>query len=163
MRSVCSTAAHSIARGTLLALAALFLASTADAARPQGVDGDYRHAGRVAATLEVRRVPEGYAVRLVGGASLDAGPGAAADCVVTAHGPINGKHFAGRFDPVETDAFAFSAEQAAREQRMLRIVFGHNVAQVTEAETFGYCGLGATFLGRYRLIRSPERRARSRI
>ena len=162
MRFVCSTAAHSIACGTLFALAALFLAP-AGAARLQGVIGDYRHAGRVAATLEVRRVPEGYAVRLVGGASLDAGAGAAADCVVTAHGPINGRYFAGRFDPVETDAFVFGAEQAAREQRVLRIAFGHNVAQVTEAETFGYCGLGATFLGRYRFIRNPERRARGHI
>lgn len=156
-RSGCSTAGHSAACGALLVLAMLLAAPSSDAARLAGIDGTYRHAGRVAALLEVRRVPEGYAVKLQGGASPEAGAAAAADCVILAHGPAKGQRFEAGFDPVETDAFSYGAEQAARDHRVLRIVFGRGAAQVTEADVFGYCGLGATFLGRYRLVRGSRR------
>lgn len=135
----------------------LLAAPPTDAARSAGPDGTYRHAGRVAALLEVRRVPEGYAVKLQGGASPEAGAGAAADCVILAHGLMKGQRFEAGFDPVETDAFSYGAEQAARDRRVLRIVFGHRAAQVTEADVFGYCGLGAMFVGRYYLVRNKGR------
>lgn len=156
-RCGCSTAARSAARVALPVLAVLLAASPTDAARLAGIDGTYRHAGKVAALLEVRRVPEGYAVKLQGGASREAGAGAAADCVILAHGPVKGQRFEAGFDPVETDAFSYGAKQAAHDHRVLRIVFGHGAAQVTEADVFGYCGLGATFVGRYRMVRDRER------
>jgi hypothetical protein len=114
------------------------------------IAGRYRHEAPVAATLEVRADAGQYVVRLEGGGSEDAGAATAADCVIEARGDLEGATLRAAFGPVETDAFAYGAEQAASEGRSVEIRFEPGAAEVTEADTFGYCGLGAEFAGRYR-------------
>jgi len=134
-------------------LAALWLTACASAPGPPEADdiaGRYRHVGPVAATLEVR--PDGgrYLVRLEGGGSSEAGAASPADCVIEARGELKDGVLRAPFGPVETDTFSYGAAQAAGEGRTLEIVFEPGAAEVVAADTFGYCGLGADFAGRYR-------------
>ena len=110
----------------------------------------YQYEGPVAATLEVRHEAGQYVVRLEGGGSTAEGPATAADCVVEARGDLDGVVLRARFGPVETDTFSYGAAQAESEARMVRIAFEAGAAQVIEADTLGYCGLGVEFSGRYR-------------
>jgi hypothetical protein len=112
--------------------------------------GVYQHEGPVAATLEVRHEAAQYVVRLEGGGSTAEGPATAADCVVEARGDLDGGVLRARFGPVETDTFSYGAAQAENEARIVRIAFEPGAAQVIEADTLGYCGLGVEFSGRYR-------------
>jgi hypothetical protein len=114
------------------------------------VAGHYRQEEPVAATLEVREEGDHYVVRLEGGGSIDAGAASAADCIIEARGALEGNLLDARFDPVETDTFSYGAAQAASEGRSVAIVFEPDGALVREADTFGYCGLEAAFVGRYR-------------
>jgi hypothetical protein len=54
---------------------------------------------------------------------------------------------------VETAVFSYDAAQAEREKRTVAIRFAAGDADVLSADTEGYCGLGATFLGHYRRVR----------
>ena len=133
-------------------LAALWLGACASAPGAGDIAGLYRHAGPVAATLEVR--PEGgrYLVRLEGGGSSEAGAASAADCVIEARGEQEGGVLRAPFGPVETDTFSYGAAQAADEARTVEIRFEPGGAEVVAADTFGYCGLGAEFAGRYQIV-----------
>jgi hypothetical protein len=73
-----------------------------------------------------------------------------ADCYIRAIGKLEGKTLVANFAPVEIETFSYSEDQAKQEKRRLEIVFSPDSAEVTRADTFGYCGLGASFLGHYR-------------
>jgi hypothetical protein len=131
------------------ALAALWLAACANAPGEDDIAGRYRHAGPIAATLEVRPDGGGYRVRLEGGGTNQAGAASAADCVIEARGELEGGVLRARFGPVETASFSYGAARAAEEGRTVEIVFEPQAAEVVAADTFGYCGLEAEFAGRY--------------
>jgi hypothetical protein len=148
MRSACSKARSR--RFYQAVLAVLWLSRPGTALPSNDIVGVYQHEGPVAATLEVRHDAGQYVVRLEGGGSSAGGPATAADCVVQARGGLDGVVLRARFGPVETDTFSYGAAQAESEARMVRIAFEPGAAQVIEADTLGYCGLGVEFSGRYR-------------
>jgi hypothetical protein len=148
MPSACSKARSN--RFYQAVLAVLWLSRPGTALLSDDIVGVYQHEGPVAATLEVRHEAGQYVVRLEGGGSSVEGPATAADCVVEARGGLDGGVLRARFGPVETDTFSYGAAQAESEARMVRIAFEPGAAQVIEADTLGYCGLGVEFSGRYR-------------
>jgi hypothetical protein len=148
MRSACSKAMSK--RFCQAVLAVLWLSRAGTALPSDDIVGVYQYEGPVAATLEVRHEADQYVVRLEGGGSSAEGPATAADCVVEARGDLDGVVLRARFGPVETDTFSYGAAQAESEARMVRITFEPGAAQVIEADTLGYCGLGVEFSGRYR-------------
>jgi len=148
MRSACSKALSK--RFCQAVLAVLWLSRPGTALPSDDIVGVYQYEGPVAATLEVRHDAGQYVVRLEGGGSSAEGPATAADCVVEARGDLDGVVLRARFGPVETDTFSYGAAQAESEARMVRIVFEPGAAQIIEADTLGYCGLGVEFSGRYR-------------
>ena len=148
MRSACSKALSK--RFCQAVLAVLWLSRPGTALPSDDIVGVYQYEGPVAATLEVRHEAGRYVVRLEGGGSSAEGPATAADCVVEARGDLDGDVLRARFGPVETDTFSYGAAQAESEARMVRIAFEPGAAQVIEADTLGYCGLGVEFSGRYR-------------
>ena len=148
MRSACSKALSK--RFCQAVLAVLWLSRPGTALPSDDIVGVYQYEGPVAATLEVRHEAGQYIVRLEGGGSSAEGPATAADCVVEARGDLDGVVLRARFGPVETDTFSYGAAQAESEARMVRIAFEPGAAQVIEADTLGYCGLGVEFSGRYR-------------
>jgi hypothetical protein len=148
MRSACSKALSK--RFCQAVLAVLWLSRPGTALPSDDIVGVYQYEGPVAATLEVRHQAGQYVVRLEGGGSSAEGPATAADCVVEARGDLDGVVLRARFGPVETDTFSYGAAQAESEARMVRIAFEPGAAQVIEADTLGYCGLGVEFSGRYR-------------
>ena len=148
MRSACSKALSK--RFCQAVLAVLWLSRPGTALPSDDIVGVYQYEGPVAATLEVRHEAGQYVVRLEGGGSSAEGPATAADCVVEARGDLDGVVLRARFGPVETDTFSYGAAQAESEARMVRIAFERGAAQVIEADTLGYCGLGVEFSGRYR-------------
>ena len=148
MRSACSKAMSK--RFCQAVLAVLWLSRPGTALPSDDIVGVYQYEGLVAATLEVRHDAGQYVVRLEGGGSSAEGPATAADCVVEARGDLDGVVLRARFGPVETDTFSYGAAQAESEARMVRIAFEPGAAQVIEADTLGYCGLGVEFSGRYR-------------
>ena len=148
MRSACSKALSK--RFCQAVLAVLWLSRPGTALPSDDIVGVYQYEGPVAATLEVRHEAGQYVVRLEGGGSSAEGPATAADCVVEARGDLDGVVLRARFGPVETDTFSYGAAQAESEARMVRIAFEPGAAQVIEADTLGYCGLGVEFSGRYR-------------
>jgi hypothetical protein len=148
MRSACSKAMSK--RFCQAVLAVLWLSRPGTALPSDDIVGVYQYEGPVAATLEVRHDAGQYVVRLEGGGSSAEGPATAADCVVEARGDLDGVVLRARFGPVETDTFSYGAAQAESEARMVRIVFEPGAAQIIEADTLGYCGLGVEFSGRYR-------------
>ena len=81
---------------------------------------------------------------------LPKGPRRLPTAFVEARGDLDGVVLRARFGPVETDTFSYGAAQAESEARMVRIAFEAGAAQVIEADTLGYCGLGVEFSGRYR-------------
>jgi hypothetical protein len=148
MRSACSKAMSK--RFCQAVLAVLWLSRPGTALPSDDIVGVYQYEGPIAATLEVRHEAGQYVVRLEGGGSSAEGPATAADCVVEARGDLDGGVLRARFGPVETDTFSYGAAQAESEARMVRIAFEPGAAQVIEADTLGYCGLGVEFSGRYR-------------
>jgi hypothetical protein len=148
MRSACSKALSK--RFCQAVLAVLWLSRPGTALPSDDIVGVYQYEGPVAATLEVRHEAGQYVVRLEGGGSSAEGPATAADCVVEARGDLDGVVLRARFGPVETDTFSYGAAQAESEARVVRIAFEPGAAQVIEADTLGYCGLGVEFSGRYR-------------
>jgi len=100
--------------------------------------------------LEVRMEATHYVVLLSGGGSEATGAAPPADCYVRAKGTLHGRTLTANFMSVETDTFSYSQAQAEKEKRTLKIVFGQNTADVIHVDTFGYCGLGSSFVGHYR-------------
>jgi hypothetical protein len=125
----------------------------ARAERPASVEGRYVYAGSVAATLEVRRDGDRHVVALTGGGRTDAGAAAPADCYVRASGTLRDAVLDAAFIAVDTETFVYSDSRARKERRRLRIVFRGGGARVTRADTDGYCGLGAVFVGSYRRVK----------
>lgn len=117
-------------------LLAAYLLPAARGAEQADIAGRYEHVGMVAAMLEIRPVPDGWAIRLEGGGSRVDDAAAAADCVVEAQGRLRDRTLEARFGD---DA-----------SRGLVIDTRPGVAEVLEADTFGLCGLGTSFLGSYR-------------
>jgi len=150
MRWRCSRAVSS--RCGLPILATLWLAACASAPGADDVAGLYRHAGQVGATLEVRPEGKRYLVRLESGGAAQAGAASAADCVIEARGELEGAVLRAPFGPVEIDTFSYGAAQAADEGSTVEIRFEPGAAEVVAADTFGYCGLGAGFTGRYQIV-----------
>jgi hypothetical protein len=54
------------------------------------------------------------------------------------------------FTGVETATISYGEAQARREARQLRVAVRADGVEVTRADTDGYCGLGASFVGPYR-------------
>jgi len=147
MRSACSRAMF---RRLQAVLSVLWICAPGTALPSGDIAGVYQHEGPVAAILEVRHEAAHYVIRLEGGGSAAEGPATAADCVIEATGNLQGAVLQARFGPVETDTFSYGAAQAESEARMVEIAFESGAAQVIEADTLGYCGLGVGFSGRYR-------------
>ena len=123
-------------------------------ARSADVAGSYLRRDEPTATLEVRADGDRYVAVLAGGGSEAAGAATPADCYVRAVGSLQGDALIARFTPVANDVFSYGAEQAAREKRTVSIRFRADDAEVLSAETEGYCGQGATFLGFYHRVRT---------
>ena len=147
MRSACSKALSK--RFCQAVLAVLWLSRPGTALPSDDIVGVYQYEGRVAATLEVRHEAGQYVVRLEGGGSSAEGPATAADCVVEARGDLDGvvlRAGSARSRPTPS----LTVRRRPSEARMVRIAFEPGAAQVIEADTLGYCGLGVEFSGRYR-------------
>jgi hypothetical protein len=114
------------------------------------VAGDYRQVGAATVILQVSTEQGVVRARLEGGGSPESGAAAPADCIVAAAGPLEDRLLSATFQPIETDDFSYSAAQARAEKRRLTIAFGPGTAEVKQADTYGYCGLGIDFRGPYR-------------
>jgi len=111
----------------------------------------YVMAGNPATTMNVRREGDQYQIELSGGSDELASASTAADCFIHAEGKREGNRLAAVFTALETDTFSYSEREARAENRTLEVVFESEGATLVHADTFGYCGLGATFEGQYRL------------
>jgi hypothetical protein len=111
--------------------------------------GDYRLVGAATVILQVSAKDGVVRVRLDGGGPPSSGAAAPADCVVQAAGRLQDRLLSATFEPIETDDFSYSAPQARVEKRQLIIAFAPGTADVKQADTDGYCGLGIEFRGHY--------------
>ncbi len=145
-----------LAFSRVVLLAALLLGGgDPDRARSQpsagsDVVGDYRLVGAATVILQVSTEQGVIRARLEGGGPPESGAAAPADCIVVAAGPLEDRLLSATFQPIETDDFSYSAAQARAEKRRLTIAFGPGTAEVKQADTYGYCGLGIEFRGLYR-------------
>ncbi len=114
------------------------------------IAGDYRLAGAATVILQVAVEDGEVRVRLEGGGLASSGAAAPADCIVQAAGRLQGRLLSAMFQPIETDDFSYSAAQAGVEKRQVIITFAAGTAEVKQADTDGYCGLGIEFRGLYR-------------
>jgi hypothetical protein len=114
------------------------------------VVGDYRLVGAATVILQVSIERGVVRARLEGGGPPESGAAAPADCIVVASGPLEDRLLGATFQAIETDDFSYSAAQARAEKRRLTIAFGPGTAEVKQADTYGYCGLGIEFRGFYR-------------
>ena len=142
-----------VASAMMLALLATGCQEKTPAARSADVAGSYVRRNEPTATLEVHADGDRYVAVLAGGGSEAAGAATAADCYVRAVGSLRGDALIARFTPVATEVFSYGAEQAEREKRTVSIRFSADDAEVLSADTEGYCGRGATFLGSYDRVR----------
>jgi hypothetical protein len=141
-----------VTRAALWALITLLIGGAACGRDPRVADiqGRYTLTGSANTTLEIVRDGDRYTATLAGGSPESAGAGAPADCQVRAAGAMRGDTFEATFVGVETDTFSYSDAKARAESRQLHIARRATGVEVTRADTEGYCGLGATFLGLYR-------------
>jgi len=137
----------------MLALLAVGCPEKRAAPRSPDVSGQYVRRGQPTSTLEVHAEGDRYVALLAGGGSEARGASTAADCYVRAVGSMRGDLLVARFTPVTTDVFSYGAAQAESENRSISIRFTAGDAEVLSADTEGYCGLGATFLGSYQRLR----------
>ncbi len=114
------------------------------------IAGVYLLSGSSATTLEIQGDNDGFVAFLAGGSAEGMDAAAPADCYVKARGTLRGKTLEAAFAPVATETFFYDQARADRERRRLSITFGPGTAEVTGADTFGYCGMGTRFLGLYR-------------
>jgi hypothetical protein len=141
-------------RAALFALLTLLAATGgacgANGRRAADIEGRYVLTGTTAAALAIVRDGDRYVVTLAGGSPANAGAAAPADCHVRAAGTVHDDILDAVFVGVETETFRYSDVQARTEARRLRLALRPNGVEVTRADTDGYCGLGATFVGVYR-------------
>src|SRR5262249_34507340 len=102
------------------------------------------------AKLGIARDGDRYIVTLSGGSPRNAGNAAPADCQVRAIGSVRDGVLEAMFTSVDAETMSYSEAQARKEGRQLRLALKTNAVEVTRADTDGYCGLGATFIGVYR-------------
>jgi hypothetical protein len=120
------------------------------AAAAQNVAGQYVRAGAARVVLNVERTDDVVRVTVSGGGPPGLGTAVPADCTVVAEGAIRDGRLLATFQPVETDTLSYSRARAAEEKRQLVVVFSRGAADIERADTFGYCGTGIDFLGKYR-------------
>lgn len=158
MRYRCSPRKHSL-EATLVLLLLLCggvpVGTAPVHAANASITGVYTARQGASTTLGVRMEEDQYVVLLSGGSSDAAGAGAAADCFIRARGVLQGNTLVAHFAPITTETFVYSKAQAEKAQRRLTVVFGPNTAEVVQADTFGYCGVGSSFVGRYRRNTPP--------
>jgi hypothetical protein len=145
---------------TILVLLLLSGGSASDGIPPahaasQAIVGVYTAGQGTSATLEVRLEGAQWVVLLSGGSTEAAGAAAPADCYIRALGTLQGNILVGQFTAITSETFAYSQAQAEKERRMLKVMFGPNTAEVIQAETVGYCGVGSNFVGHYRRNTPP--------
>jgi hypothetical protein len=116
------------------------------------VMGSYRRIGPALVTLAVSAHDGAVQTRLEGGGSPATDGSVPADCIVQAMGQLNGRLLTATFKPVETDDFSYGAARASAENRKLVVAFAPGTADVKQADTWGYCGIGIDFEGLYRKI-----------
>ncbi len=139
---------------TIIVFTALALAYTPGAVSTSqesglSITGTYTLTSDAAATLEIKAEGTHYEALLSGGSPQVAGAAAPADCYIRVMGKLQGNKLAGNFTAIETDTFMYSEAQAQEEKRKVEIIFDSDTAEVVRADTFGYCGLGANFMGHY--------------
>ena len=148
----------------IVAATGLCCTAHSSVAQTTKIVGKYVHAPGVAAELDVERRGEQYVVALSGGSPAGAGAASPADCYIRAVGQVAQNVLTAEFAAVETDTFVYTRARAAREKRSLQISFTPGpAAEVTRADTDGYCGLGATFLGTYKLKPGATRPPASQV
>jgi hypothetical protein len=81
----------------------------------------------------------------------------AADCIIDAVGVLQNGQLRAAFQPVEADNFFYSRSKADAEKRQLVVDFSPGTAEIKQADTFGYCGLGINFLGSYKKTRQGSK------
>jgi hypothetical protein len=114
------------------------------------IAGTYTRLDNVSSMLKIRTENSHYIADLTGGGSETSGAAAPGDCHIRARGTLDGKTLMAGFLSIETETFLYDSKQAAEENRELKIIFREDIAEVVRADTFGYCGLGASFLGEYK-------------
>jgi hypothetical protein len=112
--------------------------------------GEYVFSGNPSNTMKILQQSEGFRVELVGGGKDSSGAGTSADCVIHAYGIVKGNQMTATFAAIDTDTFLYTDAQAKAENRKVEIKFARGRVTVLHADTLGYCGYGATFLGIYR-------------
>lgn len=142
-----------VVAATILALLAIGCHEKIAAPGSPDVAGQYVRRGQPTSTLEVSAEGDRYVAVLAGGGSDARGPATPADCYVRAVGSMRGDVLLARFTPFTTDVFSYGAAQAASENRSISIRFTAGDAEVLSADTEGYCGQGAMFLGSYQRVR----------
>lgn len=146
---------YRIAAATLLALTVSWHLGYAVELASKEVSGIYEMVGNAGTTLQVKAKNGQLTLELFGGGMASAGAAVAADCLIVGQGKLEGNRLASTFSAVDTDTFSYSAAQAKTEDRKLEIIFEPGRAKVVRADTLGYCGLAAEFIGEYR--RKPEK------
>ena len=153
MRSRCLKMRYKIAIVTVVLLAAACTESTINLPEQMcfNIKGKYRLTSNATTMFEVKREEAHFIVLLSGGSLEAAGAAAGADCYIRAIGNLQDNSLVESFAAIETDTIMYSKTQAQEEKRRLEIKFDSDTdtAEVIHADTFGYCGLGVTFLGLY--------------
>lgn len=116
------------------------------------VVGHYRRTGPAIVALVVSARDGAIQARLEGGGSPSSDGSVPADCIVQAVGQLNSQLLIAIFQPVETADFSYDARQASAEKRRVIVAFAPGTAEVKQADTDGYCGIGIDFRGLYRKI-----------
>jgi hypothetical protein len=114
------------------------------------VVGHYSRIGPAIVALVVSARDGVVEARLEGGGSPSSDGSVPADCIVQAAGQLDAQLLIAIFQPVETDNFSYSAAWANAEKRKVIVAFAPGTAEVKQADTDGYCGIGIDFRGLYR-------------
>jgi len=136
----------------MLALLAMGCSEKHAAPGSPDVSGQYVRRGAPTSTLDLHAEGDRYVAVLAGRGFEGRGASTAADCSVRAVGSMRGDVLIARFAPFTTDVFSYGAAQAEIEHRSISIRFTAGNAEVLSADTEGYCGSGATFLGSYQRV-----------
>jgi hypothetical protein len=130
----------------------LFIFGCVDTVDLPDITGVYVADHNSQTTLQIRLDHDNtYTIVLSGGGSANSTV-VPADCEIKALGTLEGKKILARFTALETETFTYDERTAEKEGRTLEILFAPCRANVIHADTFGYCGLGADFTGKYNRI-----------
>lgn len=102
--------------------------------------------------MEIARGDGGFEVVLTGGSPPVDGGSAPANCIIRASGQLRDGSLNAAFQAISAEDFSYSQARAVAERRRVVIAFAPGTAEVKRADTFGYCGLGSNFLGKYRRL-----------